>query len=233
MISPQKENGYTAIANEIMEALSKYRIPGEQMQCLLFIIRKTYGFNKVWDTISNSQFTKATGLKKSSVCRALNKLINKNIVYKKANSYVPSYSFNKQYKSWIVLAKKITVSKKVNKCLQKSKSELAKKRPTKDTLTKDTLTKEKTNIPYKEIIEYLNQKAATNYRHTTKETQNCIKARFNAGFNLDNFKTVMDKKEDWLTDSKMCRYYRPITLFGTKFESYLNETQKQEEYGDF
>lgn len=142
MDNPQKENGYTSIANELMEALSKYRIPGEQMQCLLFIIRKTYGFNKKWDTISNSQFTKATGLKKSSVCRALNELVSKNIVYKKVNGYIPSYGFNKQYAKWKVLAKKITVSKKVNECLQKSKSEFTKKRPTKETITKETITKD-------------------------------------------------------------------------------------------
>jgi len=135
MTSPQLEHGYVKIANEIMDALIKYRIPGEQMQCLLFIIRKTYGFNKKWDTISNSQFVEFTGLKKSSVCRAINVLVDKNIVYKKANNYIPSYYFNKRYGSWKVLAKKLTVSKKVNEGVTK-------KRPTKDTLTKDNISED-------------------------------------------------------------------------------------------
>lgn len=108
MATPQKENGYTAIANEIMEALANYRIPGEQMQCLLVILRKTYGYNKKWDMISNSQFVKHTGLKKSSVCRAIKELVEKNLVYKNANNYIPSYCFNKNYDRWKVLAKKLT-----------------------------------------------------------------------------------------------------------------------------
>lgn len=130
MGTPQLENGYTRIADEIMEALIRYRIPGEQMQCLLLIIRKTYGFNKVWDPISNSQFVEFTGLKKPSVCRAVNALIGKNVVIKKANTYIPTYCFNKNYKKWKVLAKKITVSKKVIPVL-------AKKLPTIDNITID------------------------------------------------------------------------------------------------
>lgn len=136
MACPQKENGYTAIANEIMGALMAYRIPGEQMQCLLLIIRKTYGYNKKWDMISNSQFVEFTGLKKPSVCRAIRELVDKNIVYKNANNRIPSYCFNKNYSNWKVLTKKLTakiVSKKVN---ERPKS-LAKKRPTKDINTKD------------------------------------------------------------------------------------------------
>ena len=132
MVSPQKENGYTAIANEIMDALIKYRIPGEQRQCLDFIIRKTYGYNKKKDTISNSQFVLATGIKKPAVCRALNGLVDKNIVIKKDNKYIPTYQFNKDYKSWKVLSKKITVIKKDNQVLSK-------KIPTKDIITKDNI----------------------------------------------------------------------------------------------
>jgi uncharacterized phage protein (TIGR02220 family)/predicted phage replisome organizer len=76
---------------------------------------------------------------------------------------------------------------------------------------------------YISIVEYLNQKAGTNYRASTKKTQTCIHARLAEGFTIDDFKTVIDKKcADWLTDPKMEQYLRPETLFGTKFESYLN-----------
>ena len=108
MASPQLENGYTKIANEIMDALIAYRIPGEQRQVLDFIIRKTYGFNKMWDIISNSQFVEATGLKKPTICRALNELIRKRLVIKNDNNYIPSYRFNKDYRLWQKLSKKIT-----------------------------------------------------------------------------------------------------------------------------
>ena len=130
---PQLKDGYVQIATEILEALVRYRIPGEQVQCLLFIIRKTYGFHKKWDMISNSQFVKATGMNKSNVCRAINGLIGKNIVVKKDNKQIPSYRFNKYYKTWKVLSKKITVKSVV----KKDNQVLSKKRPTKDTTTID------------------------------------------------------------------------------------------------
>ena len=80
------------------------------------------------------------------------------------------------------------------------------------------------NIPYKEIIDYLNERIGSSYRHTTKKTKDLIKARFNEGFTLDDFKIVIDKKSvEWIKDKEMSKYLRPETLFGTKFESYLNQ----------
>jgi len=80
------------------------------------------------------------------------------------------------------------------------------------------------DIPYKEIVEYLNRKTNKSYRHTTRKTKDLIKARFNEGFTLDEFKKVIDVKNDeWRNDPKMQKFIRPETLFGTKFESYLNQ----------
>ena len=76
---------------------------------------------------------------------------------------------------------------------------------------------------YINIVEYLNQKVGTKYKSSSKKTQTCIHARLAEGFTLDDFKTVIDKKcADWLNDPKMEQYLRPETLFGTKFEGYLN-----------
>lgn len=84
-----------------------------------------------------------------------------------------------------------------------------------------------TNVPssiYQEIIDYLNKKANTNYRSTSKSTQTLIKARLKEKFTLEDFQTVIDKKSSqWINDTKMNVYLRPKTLFGTNFESYLNE----------
>lgn len=80
------------------------------------------------------------------------------------------------------------------------------------------------DIPYKGIIDYLNEKTGSQFRNTTKKTQTLIKARFAEGFNLDDFKKVIDTKAaEWLNDSKMSKFLRPETIFGTKFESYLNQ----------
>lgn len=76
---------------------------------------------------------------------------------------------------------------------------------------------------YVSIVEYLNKKAETKYRASSKKTRTCIHARIAEGFTIDDFKTVIDKKcADWIGDAKMEQYLRPETLFGTKFESYLN-----------
>lgn len=73
------------------------------------------------------------------------------------------------------------------------------------------------------IIDYLNLKAGTNYRAPSKKTKSCIHARLEEGFTVDDFKTVIDKKcAEWIGDEKMEKYLRPETLFGTKFEGYLN-----------
>ena len=79
-------------------------------------------------------------------------------------------------------------------------------------------------VPYKEIIDYLNEKANTKYRSSGAKTKTLIKARTNDGFDLDDFKKVIDTKtSQWLNDPKMKKFLRPETLFGTKFEGYLNE----------
>ena len=79
------------------------------------------------------------------------------------------------------------------------------------------------NDTYFSIVSYLNQKAGTKYKPTTPKTKTAIKARLSEGFTVEDFKTVIDKKcAEWLGDDKMEKYLRPETLFGTKFEGYLN-----------
>ena len=92
--------------------------------------------------------------------------------------------------------------------------------------TKDNMSSsdEHDRIPYFEIVEYLNEKLNSQYRSTSKKTQNLIKARWNEGFVVNDFKRVIDNKTaEWLNDNKMNKYLRPETLFGTRFESYLNQ----------
>jgi len=74
------------------------------------------------------------------------------------------------------------------------------------------------------IIDYLNLKASTSFRSNSKKNISFIQARLNEKWTVDDFKKVIDNKcSQWLRDNKMCIYLRPETLFGTKFESYLNE----------
>lgn len=79
-------------------------------------------------------------------------------------------------------------------------------------------------IPYKEIIDHLNMRTNSKYRHTTDGTRTLIKARFNEGYTLEDFIMVIDKMcVYWTGNKKMEMYLRPSTLFnGKNFENYYN-----------
>lgn len=91
--------------------------------------------------------------------------------------------------------------------------------------------KEKSDpVPYQEIVDYLNNRVGSHYKATSQKTRDLIKARFNQGFTEEDFYTVIDKKAvQWINDPKYCAYLRPETLFGTKFEGYLNQPMKKKQ----
>ena len=74
-----------------------------------------------------------------------------------------------------------------------------------------------------QIIDHLNRKTGSNYKASTQATRRLIESRLKEGFTVEQFKSVIDKKVmDWSRDEKMAQYLRPETLFGSKFDSYLN-----------
>lgn len=75
----------------------------------------------------------------------------------------------------------------------------------------------------REIVDYLNETVGTNYKPSSGYIKSLIKARLNDGFTVDDFKTVIYKKAKEWQGTEMEKYIRPQTLFGTKFESYLNQ----------
>lgn len=88
---------------------------------------------------------------------------------------------------------------------------------------KPTITKNNESIPFSEIINYLNEKAVTRYRTSAKKTQAHIRARWNEGYRLGDFKRVVDVKcAEWI-GTEFERYLCPDTLFGPKFEKYVNQ----------
>ena len=97
---------------------------------------------------------------------------------------------------------------------------------TKDNLQLDNLTGNNNNDNKNNIyiiVDYLNEKAGTHFKPNTAKTKSLINARLKEGFTVEDFKTVIDKKvEEWKNDVQMSKYIRPETLFGTKFEGYLN-----------
>lgn len=88
-------------------------------------------------------------------------------------------------------------------------------------------------IPYSEIISYLNEKAGRSFK-TTEAHKRFIKARWNEDYKLDDFKKVVDNKvADWtgktINGQPAEKYLQPSTLFGTKFDNYLNQAQMHQE----
>ena len=78
------------------------------------------------------------------------------------------------------------------------------------------------NEKSKVIISFLNEKAHTHYRDDNKETIRLINALLNNGYTVDDLKLVIKRKcNEWL-HTENAKYIRPHTLFGEKFESYLN-----------
>ena len=92
-----------------------------------------------------------------------------------------------------------------------------------DKVSKEENSKEEDKKIYIDVISYLNEKAGTKYKASSSKTKTLINARIREGYSLEDFKTVIDNKcADWL-NTDYAKFLRPETLFGTKFEGYLNE----------
>lgn len=147
MASPQKENGFTPIANEILDKIVNTTLLGAEFQVLLFIIRKTYGYQKKSDRISLTQFEKGTGLSRPTVVKTIKNLMAKGLIVKIC---LPGgdmgYTFIKDHENWVVKTHLLVKGKWVT-----SKDVFTK-------TSKDVLThKRKKEIYTKEIGEHSSQ----------------------------------------------------------------------------
>jgi len=96
MANPQLEDGYTQIANEILESLMRIQLAPNEWSVLICIIRRTYGFRKKVDYIANFQIMQCTGLRKDTVSRALRRLKAQGLITKIGKVV----GFNKDWESW-------------------------------------------------------------------------------------------------------------------------------------
>ncbi len=98
---------------------------------------------------------------------------------------------------------------------------------------KDIVEQSTTPDILKQVIEYLNAKTFRTFKETSKGHQRHINARLKEGFLFEDFKAVIDfKAEQWLKDETMKSYLRPETLFGNKFDGYLQEAKPQVTFHD-
>ncbi len=100
MASPQKENGYLGIANELTEAFQWLHLSGNQWRLLWTILRFTYGWNKKVDNISLTSFEKHTGISRRNFKRDLDVLVSREIIVRDSSSYITKYGLQKDYTKW-------------------------------------------------------------------------------------------------------------------------------------
>lgn len=174
---------------------------------------------------SNAYFADFFGLSKNRCSEVIKSLEKKNLI---SIDYVRENG-------------KKNIDKRVIKVLEKSNRGYSENRQTYsesrrgysenlegNNTSNNTVNNTKEYIPYSEIINYLNEKSEKNYKHTASATKKLIKARWNEGHRLDDFKKVIDiccsnwKGKEFGNGQKGDMYLRPSTLFNGKFNERLN-----------
>ena len=104
MANPRIENGYVRIANELLEAICRLDVSGSEMRILLYIIRRTYGFNKDYAEIPLSEISAAVGMRREHIQKMLKRLSTKNIIDLRTNGGTKpqTISIVKNYEKWAV-----------------------------------------------------------------------------------------------------------------------------------
>jgi len=151
MANPQKENGFTAIANEIIERIIKTKFNGTQASIIMTIWRYTYGFHACQGELSITFIANAIDMSKTVVKRELDKLIDRKIVLvaqENTNKKPRIIKFNKNYDEWLEDTRRSTLK---SVCTKKSTLEDAKKSTLED--TKKSTNKENIKENIKEINE--------------------------------------------------------------------------------
>lgn len=109
------DDGYTRIANELLEAVMAADLTARQLKVALAVIRKTYGFGKKLDRITNTQIAAMTGIHHTHVCKAKNEMIAMNIIVSSGHAI----GINKVISEWNFSISHIgkPLAETANKCL--------------------------------------------------------------------------------------------------------------------
>lgn len=194
-----------------------------------------------WFTAANQTLETLSGLSRSG--------INKNRNVLKQLGLIDFRSNGKKATSYKLF--KLYTSDSTQRSVQQSTQQRVQESTQRSVQDSGTLTKQNTNtnkikdsnsvpneseaIPYAGIIDYLNKATGKSFRNV-ETNKKLIRARWHEGNRLDNFKKVIDIKvidagnPDSYFDGK---YLQPSTLFGNKFDQYLNQpvTNKTQKTG--
>jgi phage replication O-like protein O len=206
MNGPQKENGYTAIANGIMDVLAKTPLNGTQRRILDVIFRYTYGFNRKEHELSESFIAKATGINKRQIQRELSELLRLNIVtIAKEATWTESrkLKFNKYHQSW-----QVTKKTPPDELDTHTVDEL-------DTSTGDELDTQEIQIKdnIKDIYEYYISLDLVKHRTFTEDIKKSIvSAMKNNKYTIDYCKVLLDRHKKVVETTKKSE--KPVQVRG-------------------
>lgn len=180
MASPQKENGYTSIANELMEAFARTpSIGSEAFQVLMLLLRRSYGFQKKDAQMSISFIAQGTGLKRRCVCRAVERLVSKRLIVRSESTI----KLNKNYDEWLVSKRTPSVqtdtppvSKRRTRVVSKRtpNKERDKETPEKETNPATTSVAEKKPNSINEILEMFQMKINPTINYGNKMQRDAV-----------------------------------------------------------
>lgn len=201
------DDGYTRLANELLEELIGANLTRNQAKVAFAVCRKTYGFNKKTDRIADSQLSQLTKLPRQKVNKAKNELIDMKVLIKDGLAIGP----NKNLSEWSIPdchRDSVTATKRMTKSVTKTVTALSPKQGhTKDTITKDN---KQTNNPLNPprgkvqkfdplsipIPDWLNRQAWTDWINNRAETKKPFKTErgITAAFKL--LKECLDEGHD-------------------------------------
>lgn len=105
---PQLEDGYLRIANELFDALLRFRFTLKQQSVAFAIVRKTYGYGKKTDDVSASQIGELCGMARNHVTETLHQLAAMNVISLERGEYGMLVGINKHHRQWKEAVKAVT-----------------------------------------------------------------------------------------------------------------------------
>jgi len=207
MCSPQKENGYTPIANEIMEVIAKTKLNGTQFRILMIIWRSTYGWDKKSHELSESFIAKATGINAKQIAREIRELFERSILIEISP---PTFSkgreiaFNKVYTEWNEGAKTLTPLSKATTTGSELEGTTGSELVNQKNNIKNNI---KNNSNYVSVFDHYMTLNLKRHRAYTKDMQKAIEtAMKNNKYDEEYCKTLLDRHKQVVEATKNTDY---------------------------
>ena len=244
--NPQLEDGFTPVANTIMEPICHTRLSGTDWALLHFLWRKTYGWSKPSDIISLSQFCEGTGMEQAHVCRTIKRLLAMNVIFRHVarigKGDTATYEFNKRVWAWKSLPMLAIPHKSLPELAIQSLPELAhttersttteKREVPKDIVPTEKVLDKKESVELAfayEVLAYLNLKANHSYEMKPNSVFHIL-ALLRQGATVQQLKLIIDYKVDEWNKPDFRKNLNNATLFRVKmFSTYLEDAKKWQE----